>query len=89
MAPRKGKKKADSDSEEHEEHEDGSQETNTFRFDTRPVEAEVPVDELATKVKRLDAALAKARIGIGKMNILPLCCDRLHPRRRPRPPFAF
>ncbi|KAG0697259.1 hypothetical protein DFH29DRAFT_1003872 [Suillus ampliporus] len=72
MAPRKGKKKADSDSEEHEEHEDGSQETNMFRFDTRPVEAEVPVDELATKVKRLDAALAKARIGIGKMNILEL-----------------
>ncbi|KAG1717316.1 hypothetical protein EDB19DRAFT_1840415 [Suillus lakei] len=37
-----------------------------------PIPSVVPTDELAAKIQCLDVALAKARIGIGKINILKL-----------------
>jgi hypothetical protein len=39
-------------------------------MDLRPVQAKIGGDETAAKIQQLDAGLEKAKIGIGKLNIL-------------------
>ncbi|KAG1758360.1 hypothetical protein EV702DRAFT_1208411, partial [Suillus placidus] len=46
--------------------------TNTFKLDTHPVEAKAPDDDLAEKIRQLDAGVEQAKIGIGKINILQI-----------------
>ncbi|KAG1764064.1 hypothetical protein EV702DRAFT_1051471 [Suillus placidus] len=62
MAPRtaKGKQKED------------TTDKNAFKLDMRPVQAKIYGDEQAAKIQQLDAGLEKAKIGIGKINLLEI-----------------
>ncbi|KAG1717541.1 hypothetical protein EDB19DRAFT_1922612 [Suillus lakei] len=69
MPPRKGKKKADANDPIPPAT---TSNLNTGDLYARLAQSVVPTDELAAKIQCLDVALAKARIGIGKINILKL-----------------
>ncbi|KAG2335551.1 hypothetical protein BDR05DRAFT_1006689 [Suillus weaverae] len=62
MAPRKSKGKQKEDATDK----------NTFKLDLRPVQAKIYGDEQAAKIQQLDAGLEKAKIGIGKINLLEI-----------------
>ncbi|KAG1719068.1 hypothetical protein EDB19DRAFT_1837093 [Suillus lakei] len=72
MPPRKGKKKADDDGAVAITTPTTGSDPNAFKLDTRPVQPVVPTDDPAAKIQHLDAAVEKAKIGIGRMNVLKL-----------------
>ncbi|KAG2050858.1 hypothetical protein BDR06DRAFT_1010815 [Suillus hirtellus] len=68
MAPRKGKKKATND----EDNDKVASTSNTFKLNTRPVQATLTKDDVALEKERRDAAVEAAKIGMGKINILTI-----------------
>ncbi|KAG2050856.1 hypothetical protein BDR06DRAFT_974134 [Suillus hirtellus] len=70
MPPRKGKRKAAADTDSDDP--DVASSSNTFRLNTRPVEATLPTSDAALEIQRLDAGVNNTIIGIGKINILAI-----------------
>ncbi|KAG2122720.1 hypothetical protein DEU56DRAFT_760253 [Suillus clintonianus] len=69
---RKGKKRAAEGDDEEGVAATRNGESSGVKLDSRPIEPAVPTDEAAEQIQRLDAAIERAKIGIGKINILKI-----------------